>query len=65
MSTENKKAAPSEAMKTIETWKKELETPDWAFNVAKVIKGWGMGRELSETEFKTGIHDAHNQKINP
>lgn len=52
-------------MKSVETWASELETPDWLFAATKTVKGWGLGRELSKSEFEAALVSTANLKINP
>lgn len=63
---EVKKAPKSQASKEVmEQIALRIGTPDWALAAAKAVNGWGVGKELTEEEFKAGVDAAINKKINP
>lgn len=52
-------------LKTIEAWADELKTPDWLFAATKTVKAWGLGKEISKTDFESALVATGNLKINP
>jgi hypothetical protein len=49
--------------KQIETWKAELNTPDWLFAAARSAQNWPEGLELSEAEYSKATAAAEGEVI--
>ncbi|WP_407540467.1 hypothetical protein Q0M94_03450 [Deinococcus radiomollis] len=55
-------AAPSD-LKPVETWKAELNTPEWLFAAARSAQNWPVGQEVSEAEYSKATASAEGEVI--
>lgn len=46
-----------------EEWRALFATPDWLFAAAQAKRGWPLGREVTEAEYKAAIKAAENEVI--
>lgn len=44
--------------KTFETWAAEKRPAAWLTAAARAMRGWAIGREVTEAEFDDAIHAA-------
>jgi hypothetical protein len=54
---------PESEKKQVETWKAELNTPDWLFAAARNAQNWPDGLELSEAEYSKATASAEGEVI--
>lgn len=54
----------SSGVMAIEAWAEAKKTPDWHLAATKAAKKWGMGKEVSESEFDAAVAFTLALKIN-
>jgi hypothetical protein len=49
--------------RAFETWVDEKKPAAWLAAAARAMRGWAIGREVTETEFDTALADAGSVRI--
>ena len=52
-------------LKAIEEWAKVKGTEEWLLAATKAAHKWGIGKEVSESEFAAALDKTLNLKMNP